>query len=42
MMAEKPGEFHYDVTAQNAVFFDHIRDAPEFAAYLASKGCGAE
>jgi tetratricopeptide (TPR) repeat protein len=38
---EKRGGFDCDAIADNAVFFRQIQDDPEFAAYLASKGCGA-
>jgi tetratricopeptide (TPR) repeat protein len=40
--AEKRGGFDCDAVAERARFFRHIRDNPEFAAYLASKGCVAE
>jgi tetratricopeptide (TPR) repeat protein len=39
--AEKRGGFDCEAIAEYASFFSHIRDDPEFAAYLASKGCGA-
>jgi tetratricopeptide (TPR) repeat protein len=39
--AEKRGGFDCDAVAEKAVFFSHIQDDPEFAAYLARKGCVA-
>jgi tetratricopeptide (TPR) repeat protein len=37
--AKKRDGFDYDAVSAKAVFFNSIRDDPEFAAYLASKGC---
>ena len=37
--AEKRGGFNCEAIAAENVFFEDIQDDPEFAAYLASKGC---
>lgn len=39
--AEKCGGLDCEAIAEQGVFFKYIRDDPDFAAYLASKGCVA-